>query len=170
MMNRRGNFAGAILLIGVGAFYLAAALLPGVKALAYGQQTWPYQIIALGLLFFIAGILAFTPAMFIPGSIITGLGGILYYQNSTGNWGSWAYLWTLIPGFVGIGLILFGIFKRKLGAIWAGLWNFFSSVVLFSIFGFALGGLTNVNIIWPVALILLGFFFLLRAVRRKKTE
>ena len=96
-MKRRGNIAGAILLIGVGAFYLAMAVVPGFREVAYGKTTWPLQIIALGALFFVAGIFSFSPALFIPGSIVTGVGGILYYQNLTGNWGSWAYVWALIP-------------------------------------------------------------------------
>jgi hypothetical protein len=169
-MRRRGNIAGAILLIGIGLFYLAIAILPSVNALAYGPTTWPYQIIALGLLFFVAGILAITPAMFIPGSIITGIGGILYYQNLTDNWASWAYLWTLIPGFVGFGLLLFGFFRRKMGSVIAGLWCLFSSLVLFSIFGFAFASLPYVNMIWPLALVILGFFFLMRAARKPKAD
>jgi hypothetical protein len=169
-MRRRGNIAGAILLIGVGVFYLAVAMLPGFKEVAYGRTTWPLQIVTLGALFFAAGILSFTPAFFIPASVITGVGGILYYQNLTGNWASWSYMWALIPGFVGIGLILFGIFGRKLGAIIGGLWNIFSGLVLFSIFGLAFGNLPYVNLVWPVALILLGFFFLLRAFRRPRAD
>lgn len=169
-MKRRGNIAGAILLIGIGVFYLAVAVSPAINHLAYGAATWPYQIIILGLLFFVAGILSLSPALFIPGSIITGIGGILYYQNLTGNWGSWAYMWALIPGFVGIGLILFGLFARKMGAIVGGLWNIFASLVFFGVFGYAFAQLPYSNIVWSAALILLGFFFLLRAARRNKKE
>jgi hypothetical protein len=39
-----------------------------------------------------------------PGSILAGIGGIFYYQNLTNDWESWAYIWALIPGFVGIGV------------------------------------------------------------------
>jgi hypothetical protein len=167
-MRRRGNVAGAILLIGIGVWYLAIAMSPAVKTLAYGVTTWPYQIIALGLLFYLAGLLSWTPGFFIPGSIIAGIGGILYYQNISGNWSSWSYMWTLIPGFVGIGLILFGVLARKFGAIIGGLWNIFGSLVLFSIFGFAFGQVQYTDKIWPAALIMLGLFFLLRAVRKQK--
>jgi hypothetical protein len=166
-MRRRSSFAGAILLIGVGLFYLAVAMLPAVKELAYGRETWPYQVIALGLLFYVAGILAFSPALFIPATIITGLGGILYYQNITGNWASWAYMWALLPGFAGLGLLLFGLFGRKMGAIIGGLWCLFSGLIFFSIFGLAFGHLPYMDKVWPLAIILLGFFLLLRAIRRK---
>ena len=141
MKPRRGNISLAFLLIIVGAWYLAIEIFPGLKALAYGSGTWPLQIIGLGLLFAVVAILSWTPAFFIPASIITGIGGLLYWQNSTGNWASWSYMWALIPGFVAFGLLLFGLFARKRGAYIAGLWNLFSSVILFGIFASAFGGL-----------------------------
>ena len=76
--------------------------------------------------------------MFIPASIITGIGSVLYYQNATGDWASWSYLWTLIPGFVAFGLLLFGLLTRKRGAYIAGLWNLFGSLLFFGIFGLRL--------------------------------
>ncbi len=39
-----------------------------------------------------------------PSIIVGGIGGILAYQDYTGHWESWSYLWTLIPGFVGLGI------------------------------------------------------------------
>ncbi len=165
-MNK-GRVSTAILLIGVGIWYLAIAVSPLVKAIAYGPTTWPLQIIGLGILFYLAGIFALKPAMFIPGTIIAGIGGLLYYQNLTGDWDSWAYAWALIPGFVGVGLILFGVFKRKTGAMIGGLWNICTSLVLFSIFGSVFGKIAYVDKIWPVALVILGLFLLAGAFRRK---
>jgi len=164
---RRGNIAVALILIIIGLWYLAVALVPGLQSLANGPHTWPISIIGLGLIFFLAAILAWQPALFIPGSIITGIGGLLYYQNLTGNWESWSYAWALIPGFVGIGLILFGLFSKKFGAVTGGLWNIFSSIVLFSVFGGVFGGITNVEKVWPIAIIVLGGFFLFRAFRKQ---
>src|SRR5438552_19018391 len=40
----------------------------------------------------------------VPGTVITGTGLILFYQNITGHWQSWAYVWTLYPLFVGLAL------------------------------------------------------------------
>lgn len=165
---RKGSVSTAIIMIGVGVFYLCAALFPQFQAFINSKSTWPFQIIILGGVFYLAGILSWVPSLFIPATIITGVGGLLYYQNLTGDWASWSYAWALIPGFVGIGLILFGIFGRKKGAILGGLWNIFSSIVMFSIFGFAFGRLPNVEKIWPAALIMLGLFVLLQAVGSKK--
>jgi hypothetical protein len=168
-MNK-GRVSTAVLLIGLGLWYLAVAMSPAVKAFAYGERTWPIQIVGFGLLFFLAGIFSWVPALFIPGTIITGIGGLLYYQNFTGNWESWSYAWALIPGFVGVGLVLFGVFGRKWGAIVGGLWNIAVSLILFSIFGTAFGNIVNVDKVWPVALVVIGIFILFGAFRRKKTS
>jgi hypothetical protein len=138
-----------------------------VNAIAYGRTTWPLQIIGLGVLFYLAGIFALNPAMFIPGTIIAGIGGLLYYQNLTGDWGSWAYAWSLIPGFVGIGLIIFGAFKRKMAPVIGGLWNICVSLVLFSIFGSVFGRIPYADKLWPVVLVILGLFLLVGAFRKK---
>jgi hypothetical protein len=57
--------------------------------------------------------------MAVAACIIGGIGGILYWQSYTGDWASWAYVWTLIPGFSGIGIIFdrqFGFLKETMVA------------------------------------------------------
>ncbi len=46
----------------------------------------------------------------IPGSIITGIGLLLLFQNLTSYWESWSYGWTLIIIFVGAGIYLAGLY------------------------------------------------------------
>lgn len=167
MKLNRGRISFAFILIVLGVWYLAIELVPGLKALAYGKDSWPLQIIGLGLLFAVLAILAWTPAFFIPASIITGIGGLLYWQNSTGNWASWSYMWALIPGFVAFGLLLFGLFARRRGAYIAGLWNLFSSVILFGVFASVFGRLDFAAKLWPAALILLGLIVLILGFRKK---
>lgn len=169
-MKRKGNIAIATLLIGTGAFYLAIAVSPVVQNFAFTERTWPFQIIVIGLLFFLAGIFSLSPGFFIPASIITGLGGLLYYQNFYNDWNSWSYTWTVILAFIGIGLLLYGIFSRKTKNIQVGLWMIFISLVLFSIFGFILGNIPYIKYVWPVAVIMLGFFFLYHAIKRPGAE
>ncbi len=168
MKTNRGRIAFAFLLIFIGAWYLAIQFVPGLQQLATGPDTWPLQIIGLGILFALVAIFSWTPALFIPASIITGIGSVLYWQNATGNWASWAYMWTLIPGFVAFGLLLFGLLTRKRGAYIAGLWNLFSSLLFFGIFGYAFGGINYAAVIWPVALILLGLIVLIMGFRKRK--
>ncbi len=170
MKPNRGRISLALLLIVIGVWYLAIEIFPGLKGIAYGLKTWPLQIIGLGLLFAVVAILSWTPAFFIPASIITGIGGLLYWQNSTGNWSSWSYMWALIPGFVAFGLLLFGLFARRRGAYIAGLWNLFSSVILFGVFASAFSGLDFASKLWPAGLILLGLIVLLMGFRKKKVE
>ena len=168
MKSNRGRISFAMLLIVVGAWYLAIEIFPGLKNMAYGSGTWPLQIIGLGLLFAVVAILSWTPAFFVPASIVTGIGGLLYWQNSTGNWASWSYMWTLIPGFVGFGLLLFGLLARKRGAYLSGMWNLFSSLILFGIFASAFSGLDFASKLWPAGLILLGLIVLVMGFRKKK--
>ncbi len=51
MKTNRGRISFAMLLIVVGAWYLAIEIFPGLKNMAYGSGTWPLQIIGLGLTF-----------------------------------------------------------------------------------------------------------------------
>ncbi len=171
MQRSKGAIVTAVILILVGVWYLMVELLPQVRAFAYGNGAWPFQIIGFGLLLALAGLLTWTPGLMIPASIVGGTGAMLYWQNSTGNWESWAYAWTLIPGFVGAGLILFGLLKWRRNAILGGLWCIMTALVLFGIFGSTLGGLHIGNLLWPVGLILLGLLiFIIPMFRRKRWD
>ena len=70
---------------------------------------WPLWIILAGVLLLAYCLFIGSAGVAILACIIAGVGCILYFQNATGNWGSWSYMWTLIPGFYGIGSILAGI-------------------------------------------------------------
>ncbi len=170
-----GSIAFALILIALGVYYLAIEISPAVRAFVYGRATWPYQILGLGALLGVIGLITFKPGLFVPAAIIGGVGGILYYCNLTGNWEAWSYLWTLIPGFVGVGLLLLGVFVGSRGTIFGGLWTLVSSAILFGIFGFAFGDdLSLARFVWPVGLILLGLMFFLmplfKRTRKEKTE
>jgi hypothetical protein len=96
---------------------------------------------------------------------LQGIGGILYYQNATGNWQSWAYMWTLIPGFAGIGTILAGLLGDDLKqSLRQGLNTLVVSVILFAIFGtffhaWNIFGVYNSYV--PIALLFLGGIWLI---------
>jgi hypothetical protein len=92
---------GLIILLGV--LLLIDRAVPG----SLGLFTWPILILAVGAVFYLTGIGTPATGLVIPGTIIAGIGGILFWQNLTGRWFSWAYVWTLIPGFVGLGLYSF---------------------------------------------------------------
>jgi hypothetical protein len=129
---------------------------------------WPMWTIGAGLLVLIIGLLTGAPGMAIPASIIAGIGGILFYQNQTGDYSSWSYMWALIPGFVGVGTILAGLLgeqtRRNLSH---GLNLIVISTVLFLVFATFFGGLSILGDYGAaIVLILLGLYVLIRGFVR----
>jgi hypothetical protein len=152
----------------IGVWFLALELYPNLKDLIYDQGVWPVSIVGIGVGLAVIGILTWSPGMFVPACIVGGIGGLLWWQNSTGNWESWAYAWALIPGFVGVGTILTGIFTAKWDTIKGGAWTLFVSLMLFAFFGSFLGGWTLVSQFWPVLLILFGVLLLVQGLFRRR--
>jgi hypothetical protein len=165
--RRRSGLVGGILLILLGLGFLAGQL--GLWSWV-GPLSWPLIMVGIGAAMLIIGLLAGEPGMAVPACVVAGIGGILYWQNNTGRWETWAYVWTLIPGFVGIGTILTGLFEWKWETIRGGIWLVVISAILFAIFSsiFApmFGGKSYLGQWWPLLLILLGVLTLLEAVTR----
>ncbi len=167
-MKSRTNVAVALLLIGLGAWFLAVEFYPPLKTFAYNSTSWPLPIIGAGVYLAVLALALWTPGLWIPACIVGGIGGLLYWQNLTGEWGTWAYTWTLIPGFVGVGMLISGFLSRNRRQIVGAGWNIFTSLVLFAIFGSFLGGITILGLYWPVLLILLGLVILGTGLFRRK--
>ncbi|MCF6277592.1 MAG: hypothetical protein L3J16_02440 [Anaerolineales bacterium] len=159
---KKGNLTGGLILILIGMWFLAVQFVPALKDWADGS--WPLSIIGLGIIFLLVSILNNKPGFSIPAFILGGIGGLLYYQNVTGDWGSWAYAWSLIPGFVGLGLLFFSLQTRERGTFKAGLILLFLSMVFFAVFGSFLGGPTDVIRYWPVLLIFAGLWSMVRSL------
>jgi hypothetical protein len=177
MQTNRSNvgtlIAGAIL-IGFGLLALARNFFP---VFDWGF-IWPFAVIGFGALFFVAMVAVGkqAAALAIPGSIISGIGLILLFQNITGRWESMSYFWTLIIMFVGMGIYIMGWYggdvnqKRsgfglmKVGFILFIIFGAFFEILIFSSFN---------NMIFPVLLILLGVYLVLSRsglFSSKKTE
>ncbi len=167
-MKARANVATAILLIVLGLWFLLIEFYPPLKVFAYGATTWPLIIIGAGVFLGVLALVLWVPGLWIPACIVGGIGGLLYWQNQTGNWASWAYTWALIPGFVGVGMMISGFLSRNRRQIVGAGWNIFTSLVLFAIFGSFLGGITLLGLYWPVLLILLGLVVLGQGLFRKR--
>jgi len=170
--RNRGSLVGGLVLVLVGLLLLALQLAPSMAYFLRLELTWPFIIVGIGLLFFV-GILLWgksSSGLAVPGSIVTGIGLLLLYQNWSGNWDSWAYAWTLIPGMVGVGAILAGLIEGKsLGrAVNAGGGLILISLILFAVFGFFLG--SDLLSRWGVPLLLVvgGFWLLVRNVLRRQ--
>ncbi len=165
--RRRSSVAFGLILVLLGIWFLLLQVNPGLQALFAIQSTWPLVIVAIGVAFLLFGILAGVPGMAVPACIIGGIGLLLYWQNATNNWESWAYAWTLIPGFVGVGVILNGLLGHDTrGSLFGGAWLIVISVVLYAVFASFLGGPALLGQYWPLLIIALGVLLLVRSLIR----
>ncbi len=171
--DRASGLAWGIVLILLGLAFLVAQWFG--PALGWRIESgWPLIVIAAAVALLLIGLLVRAPGMAIPACIVGGVGALLYYQNATNDWGSWAYAWSLIPGFVGAGIILSALLgggKLRENLI-GGSWLLLVSLALFAIFGSFLGpwnflGLTRY---WPVLLILIGLLTLFEAYPRSRAS
>jgi len=163
--RRRSSLAGGLLLILLGILFLVVQQVPELQL----WFSWPWIIIGVGVFLLVLGLVIGEPSMAIPACIVGGIGGILYWQEITGNWDSWAYAWTLIPGFVGVGIVLSGLLGGDFRqSVRGGAWLIIISLVLFAVFGSFFGGLGLLGPYWPVLLILLGLLVLIRPLFRPR--
>ncbi len=165
---RSGVAAGALLIL-LGLAFFAYQFMPAWFNWLRIESSWPIIVIAVGIFLLIFGLLVGARGMAVPACVVSGIGLLLYWQNFTGDWASWSYAWTLIPGFVGTGIILAGLLGegRLRDALMSGGWLVFISLVMFVIFGSFLGGLHLLGVYWPVLLILAGLILFVRAFFRR---
>lgn len=164
-VQRRSNLVVGLLLLVIGGWFLATQFFPELTNFINIDLEWPLLVVGLGLIFFVFAALARAPGLAVPGAIIGGIGGLLYYQNATGDWGSWAYAWTLIPAFVGVGVLFTNLFEgRFLRGLREGMSLIVIGLVMFGFFGAFLGGPTVLGDYWPVLLIVFGLWMVARSL------
>jgi hypothetical protein len=166
--RKKSNITSGLVLILIGVVLLTLQVFPGLRAWFNFTFTWPMIIIFVALGLLVIGLLTGEPDMAVPACIVGGIGGILYFQTiGILTWESWAYLWTLIPGFVGVGILIAGLLNWSRKQIGEGLESILVSAVLFTIFGSLFGdifGRFPFRIYLPFALIALGVFMFIRAL------
>ena len=162
MRQNRTSLILGILLILFGGWLVVTRQVPAIQDWLDNNFTWPMWTIGAGLLVLLIGLITGAPGMAVPASIIAGIGGILYYQNQTGDFASWSYMWALIPGFVGVGTMLAGLLGENTRAnLGRGLNLLAISAVLFLVFGTFFGGLAILGDYGAaILLILLGVYVL----------
>jgi hypothetical protein len=171
MRQNRSNLALGIILLAVGGWLLVTRQVPAIQEWMADHSTGAVYTIGAGLLILFIGLITNAPGMAVPATIVAGIGGILFYQETYNAYASWAYMWTLIPGFVGVGSILAGLLGDNTRRNFRqGLRLIVISVAMFIIFGSFLGGLDILGEFGlPVILILLGVYVLARGfIRRDK--
>lgn len=153
-------------LIVIGALILAWRLLGWNLEMYF---SWPWIVVAVGVGLLLLGLLIGEPDMAVPACIVAGIGGILYYQNTSDDWLSWSYAWALIPVFVGIGMILSAVLGGKSGKAYTeALGPITFGLVAFVVIGSFFNAFTGVwGTIAPVLLIVVGVIFLLRNFIRR---
>jgi hypothetical protein len=158
--RRSTGLAAGLILILIGVWFLAVQLIPALRGLGFH---WPLIIVGVGVFLFLLGLVTKSPSLSIPAFVVGGIGGLLYWQFMTGRWASWSYAWALIPGFVGLGMIVAGLLGEKRSEMFrGGATLLVISLVLFVIFGSFLGGMFGLGQYWPLLLVLLGLFLLVQ--------
>jgi len=168
MKPNRSNLALGLILLIIGGWLLVAQQVPDLQEWVREHSSGSVYTIGAGLLILLFGLLTSSPGLAVPASIVAGIGGILYYNETVGSGSSWAYMWTLIPGFVGVGSILAGLLgdstRRNINN---GLRLLVTSAILFLIFATFFGGLSILGEYGlPVVFILLGLYVLARGFFR----
>ncbi|MFC1879369.1 hypothetical protein ACFLZW_05600 [Chloroflexota bacterium] len=114
-MNKRISLYFGIGLILIGGLLLTGSLFRPL--VSFYARLWPLFIIAAGVLFMAAPILAHKRglgALFIPGALILANGGILFFTSITGWWEAWSILWPLEILALAAGFLLAALYMRSI--------------------------------------------------------
>jgi len=156
-----GAFVGGAILIAFGLLSLTGQLF---RALNW-NFLWPFIIIAIGGVFFVAMFAGGkqAAAFAIPGSIVSGVGLVLLFQTILDHWESMSYFWTLIILFVGTGIYIMGWYAADTKQKESG-WRVMKiGFILFIIFGtffeMIFSGFSNT--LFPILLIAVGGYLVL---------
>ncbi|HLO35671.1 MAG TPA: hypothetical protein VK194_06300 [Candidatus Deferrimicrobium sp.] len=159
--------------LGIAAFVLRELGYDPLRAIA--DVDWPIFVIVPGLVLAAAAVFVERPTgigFAIAGAIVTSVGLLLWYQNTTDHWESWAYAWALIgPGAAGLGLFLYGAWSHQPSQVATGLRLMGIAAVLF------LAGMLFFETIfesgrlpidlgdaWPILLVAIGVVIVLGAL------
>jgi hypothetical protein len=170
MINKRnsGTLVAGAILIAVGLLSLFGQLFRGFT---FWSTLWPIIIIGIGGMFFV-GMFAggkSVAGLAIPGSILSCIGLMMFFQNLANHWESWAYSWTVILFSVGLGIFIMGLYTEDVLRRQSGMRVMRTGAILFIIFGGFFEGLifssfrgTGIQpYIFPALLILLGVYLVL---------
>ena len=178
--DRRGMVAVvgiALVLLGAGALALREWGIDPIERIA--QAGWPLFVVLPGLALLAMAVIPAPPrgvGFAIAGSIVTSIGLVLWWQDQTGRYETWAYAWALIgPGAAGLGMFVYGALTRTSDLVRLGIRLLAIAGVLF------LGGAwffetlfdtgqvpfdLDADLWWPVGLIAIGGLVVVGALSR----
>lgn len=171
--------AGLILL---GILFLIGRYVGTLFNFDFGHYTWPFYIVIMGLLLFLASFAvehraALTLAIF--GGMVATTGAILLFQNTFDLYATWAYAWALVaPTSIGLAKLVYGGLhglgdqtKSGLSMTGIGLAIFVIGAFFFELViglsGFRFGAAW---MCWPALLIGLGIALLLSSLRPRRSQ
>ncbi len=167
------GIALGVVLVVLGAFFLVIRV--SNIDLTYG---WPLYVIIPGLTLLVVGFASLRTGAAIPGGIVTMVGLVLAYIDSTGDVASWAFAWPLVaPGGVGLGLFLQGFRLRNAGMIRQGRNLMFAAALIFMVGFVFFESILNISgtdygffgrAALPALLIVLGIALLVRSMRSSR--
>ncbi len=176
--HERNTRALGFLLLVIGLWILMGRFLH----LNFGQWLWPFWVIVPGGLLMALGLRDSSrgnDGLVTFGSMVAMTGVILFVQNLTGQWQSWAYAWALIaPGSVGVGQYLWGQRTNDHHAMERGRRAMGTGLIMFLVLGFffevilGIGGLHHLlnNMVLPVILIVAGIVLFILAAQGQHPE
>lgn len=171
-----GALAGGVALIAFGLLFLVAQIFQRTN---FWHFFWPFFPIALGVIFYVVMFAGGKSAagFAVPATIITMIGLILFFQNLTHLWQTWAYAWALIVFSVGLGIWIMGVYGDLEPSRRGGIIVMRVGAILFIIFGaimeliFAAFLRREVmQYIFPALMVLLGLYLLFFRRPRKPLE
>ena len=174
--NQTGIIIGVILVV-IGVVSLIGNIFKSWNM----DNLWPLVIVGVGAAFLVFMALGdkSRSGLAVPGSILVGIGLLLYFMNLTDTWEAWSYCWALIMVFSGAGVWISGMRSDRPDLKKSGIDTMRGGFILFLVFAiimefiFSITGVhRQVNILaWAVLLAVLGLVLLVvRLLRLGKPE
>ncbi|MBN1428007.1 MAG: hypothetical protein JXB07_06450 [Anaerolineae bacterium] len=115
--KRQGSALLGMILLCLGIVFLLMEVTGFRLAGSFWAFVWPFFVITPGALLLFLGTREggkMSEAASVIGGIVTMTGLLLFYQNTTGHWESWAYVWALtMPGGIAVGYIVDGVINNR---------------------------------------------------------
>lgn len=167
----RGYLIAGIGLVFLGVLFIIFNLFSKIT----GAQTWPIILLVAAFGFFLPALVwpqskKELASLYIPGAILFVLGAIFLFNTLTDQWGNvWLFAWLLIPGSVGLGLMLASWIGQWSHSVWTvGAWIAAISLVLFAVLAGLFGKSLPIKYTGAGCLLVLGLIFLIRSFLNKK--
>jgi hypothetical protein len=165
--------------VGLVLVFIGAALFAGqMVGIGIEDVGWPIFVIGAGVAILLIGlVVANEQGMVIGGTVVTTVGLVLFYQDQTGQWETWAYAWALVgPAASGLGLALWGVRSGSFGDVRNGTWGLLGGLAIFAVGWLFFEGVIGIGgdrlalpeWLLPVAVIGIGVVVLGRAMLERR--